>query len=141
MGIQEYILLTFIITISYIVIGIGAYRLVRKVGMCDSKPIRSALITILWPLMLIAIGLAGTHDDHKEIHMAEYNIPPEEVTNVVSVFWQMMRELESETNSKKDLGKRVLVEGAYNVANRINLTPERPTWEKKKKEKLNYGDT
>jgi hypothetical protein len=58
-------------------------------------------------------------------------IPEKEVENVLSVYWQMLRELESQAHSDKDPYKRMLVAGAYGVLNRISFTTHCPVWEKK----------
>ena len=57
-------------------------------------------------------------------------IPQNEVHNVIAVYWEMMRRLEDRTEITKDPLDIALVEGAYNVLNRIELTKGRPVWEK-----------
>lgn len=58
-------------------------------------------------------------------------IPEKEVENVLSVYWQMLREIEGQAHSDKDPYKRLLVVGAYSVLNRIGFTTHRPVWENK----------
>ena len=55
-------------------------------------------------------------------------IPEAEHGNVLSVYWQMLRELEEriDPNNKLD---NLLVTGGYNVLNRIGVTNQRPRWE------------
>lgn len=63
--------------------------------------------------------------------MNESKIPENEVENVLSVYWQMLRELESKAEcSNGDPFLRLLVEGGYTVLNRCEVTKERPSWEK-----------
>jgi hypothetical protein len=56
-------------------------------------------------------------------------IPENEQENVLSIYWQMITELESQAHSTNDPFKRMLVAGGYNVLNRINFTKARPRWE------------
>ena len=62
--------------------------------------------------------------------MPRTNIPKNEMDNVLSVYWQLLREVESKTHSKPNGIDICLVEGAYKVLNRIkafgksNLEPE-----------------
>lgn len=58
-------------------------------------------------------------------------IPDKEEGSVLGVYWQLLCELESKTQPDKDPWAKLLVEGAYNVLNRINYTDARPRWEKK----------
>lgn len=57
------------------------------------------------------------------------NIPENEKENLLSVYWQLLGEVEGRTNPKIDILDKVLVEGAYNVLNRIGATKARPRWE------------
>lgn len=57
------------------------------------------------------------------------DIPKNEQENVLSVYWQMLIELETQAHSTNDPFKRMLVAGGYNVLNRINFTKTRPRWE------------
>ena len=63
--------------------------------------------------------------------MTEYKIPDNEMDNMVSVYWQMLRELESRIDPDKDIMDKILVEGAFNILNRCNVTKSRPIWERK----------
>jgi hypothetical protein len=56
-------------------------------------------------------------------------IPENEQENVLSVYWQMLTELEIQAHSTNDPFKKLLVTGGYNVLNRINFTKYRPRWE------------
>jgi len=60
-----------------------------------------------------------------------YEIPDNEKANVLSVFWQMLLEIEGNTDPKRDVLNANLVKGAYNVLNRIGATQARPAWERK----------
>lgn len=60
--------------------------------------------------------------------MSEYNIPEDEVENVLSVYWSMLRVLESRT-IESDVITKMLVDDAYTLLNRINATDARPVWE------------
>ena len=57
-------------------------------------------------------------------------IPENETENVLSVYWQMLQGLEGKTDPKVDILDARLVEGAYNVLNRIGFTEHRSRWEK-----------
>ena len=59
------------------------------------------------------------------------DIPDNEKENVLSVFWQMLVEIEGKTDPKQDPYNTMLVEGAYNILNRIEFSKARPRWEKK----------
>ncbi len=59
-------------------------------------------------------------------------IPENEIDNVLSVYWQLLSEVHVNTDPKKDILNKKLVEGAYNVLNRIGYTKARPIWEKTK---------
>jgi len=56
-------------------------------------------------------------------------IPENEQENILSVYWQMLRELETKAYADCDPFKRILVEGGYKVLNRIKFTTHRPIWE------------
>lgn len=58
-------------------------------------------------------------------------IPENERANFLSVYWQMLREIEAETDPEKSPLNKVLVEGGYSLLNRIGATSLRPVWEKK----------
>ncbi len=49
----------------------------------------------------------------------------------MAVFWQMLGEIEGKTEPKQDPFNALLVEGAYNILNRINFSKARPRWEEK----------
>lgn len=53
-------------------------------------------------------------------------IPDNEVENFISIYWQLLRELEENATSAYD---KKLVEGAYTVLNRCEITNARPNWE------------
>ena len=57
-----------------------------------------------------------------------YEIPENEQDNFISVFWQMLGELESRTDPEKDILDKHLVEGAYTLLNRSNIIQEKPRW-------------
>lgn len=54
------------------------------------------------------------------------------VDNTLSVYWQMLGEIESKTNPEKDILNRCLVEGAYRHWNKLfpSNKPLKPRWEK-----------
>lgn len=56
-------------------------------------------------------------------------MPTNEQDNVLSIYWQMLGQIESRTNPKEDILDKLLVEDAYNVLNRIGYTHHRPRWE------------
>jgi len=60
----------------------------------------------------------------------KYEIPEEEVENFISVYWQLLAEVEGNTDPKKDILNKHLVEGAYTVLNRSGVIGNRPRWEK-----------
>ena len=62
-----------------------------------------------------------------------YAIPENEVPNIISVFWQMLREIESHTDPKKDPTNALLVEGAYRLLDRANIHKGEPDWITQKK--------
>lgn len=57
------------------------------------------------------------------------SIPENEVHNVLSVYWQLLQEVEEQADRDKNPLDRHLVVGAYNVLNRIGATDKRPIWE------------
>lgn len=61
--------------------------------------------------------------------MSTYKIPEDEIDNFVSVYWQMLAELEARIDPDKDVLDRRLVEGAYRVLNRSGIFPNaKPRW-------------
>ena len=60
-----------------------------------------------------------------------YKIPENEVENILSVYWQLLAEVEGRTNPETDILDKYLVEGAYNLLNRCRISQVRPRWEKK----------
>lgn len=56
-------------------------------------------------------------------------IPESEKSNVLSIYWQMLQEIESRTDPKRQVLDAHLVQGAYNLLNRIGSTDARPRWE------------
>ena len=60
-----------------------------------------------------------------------YVIPEREKGNVISVFWQMLQQIEGQTNPEKDILDACLVKGGYDVLNRCGVTDARPRWERK----------
>ena len=59
-----------------------------------------------------------------------YEIPDREKVNFISVYWQMLVEIEGKVEPQKDIFEARLVEGAYNILNRAGITNNRPRWEK-----------
>lgn len=59
-----------------------------------------------------------------------YNIPKKEMENFISVYWQLLREVEENTEPDKDILNKLLVEGGYNVLNRAGICQHRPRWER-----------
>lgn len=60
--------------------------------------------------------------------MNDKEIPKHEMANFISVFWQMLGEIEANTDPKKDALNKILVEGAYNVLRRSNITDQQARW-------------
>ena len=63
--------------------------------------------------------------------MAENKIPEEEHDNVMSLYWQMLREIEVHTRPEEDPLNALLVEGGYKVLNQISfqgVTDRKPVW-------------
>lgn len=58
-------------------------------------------------------------------------IPQNEVSNILSIYWQMLQEIEANTNPEKDPLNKLLVEGAYKVLNRAGISEQKPRWIKK----------
>lgn len=50
--------------------------------------------------------------------------------NTESIYWQMLRTIESNTNPNKDVLNKILVESAYNHWNTThpNNKPMKPSW-------------
>lgn len=59
-----------------------------------------------------------------------YEIPENEVENVISVYWQMLGELESKLDTEKDILDKHLIKGAYDLLNRAGISSARPRFEK-----------
>lgn len=59
--------------------------------------------------------------------MIGFPIPDDEQDNVIGVLWRLLRNLEENTTDNV-LDKR-LVEQAYDLLNRIEVTKSRPRWE------------
>lgn len=57
--------------------------------------------------------------------MWEPQIPEEEVENLLGIYWQMLRDLESR-NTDRDVLSNILVKDAYTVLNRCGVTNARP---------------
>jgi hypothetical protein len=57
-----------------------------------------------------------------------YKIPKTEVENLISVYWQMLGELEAKAENEKNQLDIKLVEGAYRVLNRAGITDAKPRW-------------
>lgn len=61
-------------------------------------------------------------------------IPDSEVDNVLSVYWQMLSQLEGNCDPKKDILDKHLIEGAYKVLNRVAVKTDskwrefKPRW-------------
>jgi len=53
-------------------------------------------------------------------------IPKKEVENILSVYWQMLREIEVHCND--DVFKKHLVDSAYEVLNRCKITDTKPRY-------------
>lgn len=60
------------------------------------------------------------------------DIPKEEHANVISCFWQMMRELEEQARNTKSRLDEIAVEGYYRLWNRITNDNKQPAWMEKK---------
>ena len=59
----------------------------------------------------------------------KYEIPDDEVENIISVYWQMLAEIEGRTDPKKDILNARLVEGAYTVLARAGIIQGAPRWD------------
>lgn len=59
-----------------------------------------------------------------------YNIPKEEMGNFISVYWQMLREIETHTRPQEDPFNAMLVRGAYKLLNRCDIIQNKPEWDK-----------
>ena len=61
-----------------------------------------------------------------------YNITEIEMENMVSIYWQMHREIESNRDPRSiNILNDQLIKGAYNVLNRCGITDARPEHELK----------
>jgi len=58
----------------------------------------------------------------------DYKIPENEVENVVSVFWQMLMQIESRTKPGRNTLDVHLVEGGYAIMQRCGVTTAVPRW-------------
>ena len=58
-----------------------------------------------------------------------YEIPDNEVKNILSVYWQMLRELEGYTNPSTNKGNSQLVEAAYKVLRRAGIHDGHARWQ------------
>jgi len=62
--------------------------------------------------------------------MSEKRIPENENDNFLSIYWQMLGEIESHTDPEKDVLNKILVEGAYKVLHRSGIyTNTKPRWQ------------
>jgi hypothetical protein len=61
--------------------------------------------------------------------MNKQSIPEEEVENFISVYWQMLSDIESRTNPDTDILDKILVEGAHNLLRRSGIFNTYPRWE------------
>lgn len=59
----------------------------------------------------------------------KFEIPEDEVENILSVYWSMLREIESKATDDDVLNK-MLVDDAYSLLNRCKISDVRPRWEK-----------
>lgn len=59
-----------------------------------------------------------------------YKIPENEVENILSIYWQMLREIETHTRPQEDPYNAMLVRGAYKVLKRCSIYDGKPEWEK-----------
>lgn len=60
--------------------------------------------------------------------MNDKEIPKNEMANFLSVYWQMLAEIEAKTDPEKDVLNKILVEGAYNVLRRSNIINRQARW-------------
>lgn len=58
--------------------------------------------------------------------MFESKIPEKETENVLSMYWQMLRELEAHRG--RDIGTKLIIDGAYKVLNRCGVTDAKPQY-------------
>lgn len=58
-----------------------------------------------------------------------YEIPENEVENVLSVYWLMLMDLESKVNPKKDAYHRQIVEAGHKVLRRAGICDTKARWE------------
>lgn len=70
---------------------------------------------------------------------SKHKIPAGEEDNILSVYWQMLKEIEAHTKPDRDPLNALLVRGAYKVLNRIGYTKAVPRFDEivRKKEKAN----
>lgn len=57
-------------------------------------------------------------------------IPEEEHENLLSVYWQMLTELEAHCDPVKDPGRALIVEGGFRILNRAGIHDGKPRWKK-----------
>jgi hypothetical protein len=75
----------------------------------------------------------STHPrSHRRRKAMNYQIPKSEQENFISVYWQMLREIESNTDPKKDILNKHLVDGAYRLLNRAGICDNKPCWSQEK---------
>lgn len=60
----------------------------------------------------------------------KYNISKNEVENILSVYWALLKEVEAHTNPNENVLNKHLVEDAYTVLNHSGIINSRPRWEK-----------
>lgn len=77
--------------------------------------------------MFVKIALKIIEPTNKVIDM-NYEIPEEEVENILSVYWQLLKEVESKTDPNTDLLNALLVNGAYKVLRRAKIIDSEPKW-------------
>lgn len=58
-----------------------------------------------------------------------YRIPENEIENFISVYWQMLREIEENTDPKNERLNAILVEGAYKLLARAGVHNGKPRWD------------
>jgi len=58
-----------------------------------------------------------------------YRIPENEIENFISVYWQMLREIEENTDPQKERLNTILVEGAYGLLARAGVHNGKPRWD------------
>ena len=65
------------------------------------------------------------------MHFDPKTISEYDMEDLLSVYWQMMKKIESSTDPVANWMDAAVVVGAYNVLNRIGLSSHRPRWEEK----------